>query len=288
MAVLLTSVTIHFTCFWNKLPGVAASATEWAAFTDPLASGDNTVIDAPKSNKCCCNTFGRGQCKERVGNTWDAAVDFVDKLGFTKFDEMLDDASLPYPTLLRLRGAAPDAVPLLILRATALLNPSVPIMCTFEPYDVAPGQIARPLQGASGSFGFLSPTSLARALHTLGNPIVIERLTYTWIGLTQCLIRAVEDVTQAILLSRARAPRDEIFEAARSFRNVAQPRKRMAARERAGRRRVRRKSKDDDPVDGEDEDDTSGETEDGHDPGENCAHSFSKTFFVAHVSFVSP
>ena len=162
-------------------------------------------------------------------------------LGFSTFPNMLDNASLPYPALFRLRGPAPDTVPLLILRATALLSPSVPIMCTFEPHDVAPGQIARPLQGASGSFGFLSPTSLARALHAFGNPIVIERLTYTWIALTQVLIHAVEDVTLAILLSRARAPRDDAFDAARNFRNVVQPRKRVAARERVGRRRVRRK-----------------------------------------------
>ena len=133
-----------FCICWNKLPGVAASATEWVAFAEPLASGDNTIVNAPTSNKCCCNTFGMDRCKEGVGNTWDAALDFVDKLGFSTFPNMLDNASLPYPALFRLRGPAPDTMPLLILRATALLSPSVPIMCTFEPHDVAPGQIARP------------------------------------------------------------------------------------------------------------------------------------------------
>ena len=203
-------------------------------------------------------------CQERVGNGWDGSIDLVDKLGYVKFDDDVpDDAVHTCLVLFRVRSAQPDAVPLLMLRATTLLNPVIPIMVVFEPHDVAPGEVATPLQGGSGSWGFLSPADLAGKFHSMVHPVSIERLTYRWIGLAACRICAVEDVTTSVLLCRARAPRDVANDLTRTFSHVRKP---ATAAQRGGRRKRVRKDGKGEEADGGDDDD--GHGDDGLDPGE--------------------
>jgi len=217
------------------------SAVAWGYETNRLATGEGIVVDAPPSNKNCGHTFGMGICQERVGNGWDGSIDLVDKLGYVKFDDDVpDDAVHTCLVLFRVRSAQPDAVPLLMLRATTLLNPVIPIMVVFEPHDVAPGQVATPLQGGSGSWGFLSPADLAGKIHSMVHPVSIERLTYRWIGLAACRICAVEDVTTSVLLCRARAPRDVANDLTQTFSHVRKP---ATAAQRGGRRKRVRKER---------------------------------------------
>ena len=228
------------------------SAVAWGYETNRFATGEGFVVDAPRSNKSCCGTFGMGKCQERVGNTWDGSLDLVDKLGYVKLDDAIPDgASCKHPVLFRVRSSQPDAVALLILRSTALLSPSTPIMVNFEPHDVAPGQVATPLQGGTGSWGFLSPTDLAGKLHSMVHPLSVERLTYQWISLVECKIVAVEDVTARVLLCRARGQRDVAFDLARNFSKVTKPR---AAAQTGGRRKRVRKDGIDGKSDASDDD----------------------------------
>jgi len=218
-------------------PDIRGYSQQWERLTSDIIIA-NHEIEAIKHQPCCSEFMGVGFCKEdftpHMLNRWATLRQLVTKLALAKFSETVPDgASLPSLPLFRLvptdggaRGSedAP-AVPILVLRVTALLRPAEPIFHTFREPSVDVGGTAYP-DGVQGAEGFLNHLELTRRMYIMETSFRVELLRYAWVALDRVQITGVEDVHDQVLETCAPKARckDPEFDFAKTFGQIKKKR----------------------------------------------------------------